>query len=144
MMEHKLNISSDTDLYGITKQIILLCENDELMIKLLTHKLKEEFECDVLVARNGNQAFDVLGEHPIDLILTEVYLPYKTGLEIIERTREISTEKPVIIYSNDLTEEILEKSIQLGVNDFLKKPFMLYQMMMRIKMQIMTNHYQPH
>jgi len=141
MKEFQLNTILEDDHHETDKSLILLCENDEMMVKLLSHKLKEELDCEVMIARNGNQAFNILGEHAVDLVITELYLPYKTGLEIIERTREISTEIPVIIYSNDLTQEILEKSIQLGVDDFLKKPFMLYQMMMRIKMHVMTNHY---
>ncbi|MBW2619456.1 MAG: response regulator [Deltaproteobacteria bacterium] len=76
-------------------------------------------------AEHGEEALGVVGEHPIDLILTDINMPVMTGLELLRRLKEDETQRsiPVIVISTEGSSERQEEALELGAAGYLQKPF---------------------
>ncbi len=62
-------------------------------------------------------------------------MPYANGFEIVSRVRNLPEGKqiPVILLSNAGNEDMVKEGLQLGANDFLKKPVLPAELLMRIR-----------
>ena len=113
---------------------ILVVEDDSNIEQLVTFKLKNSgFE--VFNARNGKEALDFLQKNSVDLVVTDVMMPVMGGKELVmelkkdPKTRSIPT---VMLTSRTLEKEIVE-GFELGVEDYIKKPFSPQEFIVRIK-----------
>ena len=100
---------------------ILIVEDDELIIKILEFILnKEGYELSVI--RDGLSAIENLKMINPDLVMTDLMLPYKSGLEIISYVKE-NLEKTRIIVLSALGQEehSVSEAFKLGADDFIAK-----------------------
>lgn len=121
---------------------ILLVEDDELMQKIVDKILRKEgFDLDVV--KNGKEAFQKLEatDYDYDLIITDIMMPYANGFEILSKVKTLSKGKaiPVIIVSNAGNEDIVLEGFKLGADDFLKKPIIPSELLIRVKRLILQN-----
>jgi len=115
---------------------ILLIEDNPLIQKVVEHKFtKEGFQ--VICANDGKEGMEKLTSELPDLVLTDLMLPYNSGLEIVAAVRAI-TEKNihVIVFSSMGQEGIVEEAFALGADDYITKPFSLTELTIRIKKQL--------
>ena len=100
---------------------ILLIEDDvdtqENIKIILEDDVKEFYQ-----AYNGQEGFDIFKEKNPDIILTDINMPYLTGLELVSMIRALDKDKPIIILSAYDDRENLLNSINLGSNGFIPKP----------------------
>lgn len=75
------------------------------------------------IFRNGKDALEFLSRNKVDLVVLDVYMPYMDGVETLKKIREknIQTEVIMVTAANDTS--TLEKTMNLGVVDYLVKPF---------------------
>lgn len=75
------------------------------------------------ICRNGKDALEFLSKNKVDLVVLDVYMPYMDGVETLKKIREqnIQTEVIMVTAANDTS--TLEKTMNLGVVDYLVKPF---------------------
>jgi len=66
---------------------ILICEDDKITLKALKNKLKRD-GYDIVTASNGKEAITILKDNDIDLLLTDLYMPFVDGLELISLVRD--------------------------------------------------------
>ena len=101
---------------------ILLVEDDEIVIEILLKKLEAE-GYDITIARNGNEGMEEMRKEKQDLILLDMVMPEKGGMEVLEEIHsdEKLREIPVVIISNSGQEVELEKAKDLGIKDWLIK-----------------------
>jgi len=101
---------------------ILLIEDEELIIKLLSRKLIG-LGYKVSLAMNGQEGLDEMRKNPPDLILLDIIMPQKSGFEVLEEMKEDSrlAKIPVIIISNSGQPLELDKAKKLGAVDWLVK-----------------------
>ena len=114
---------------------ILHVEDDVIMLKAIS-RILEKNGYQVVSAKDGKQAFDILDtQKDFDLIITDIMLPYNNGLEIVAKTRTDSELRdiPIIIISSVGNEEIVRESFRLGAEDFIKKPVMSSELLIKIK-----------
>ncbi|WP_426279044.1 response regulator transcription factor [Chryseobacterium sp. S-02] len=112
--------------------LILIAEDDELILKTIEHKLlKEGYE--VVVTRNGKDAIDTIKEREIDLIITDIMMPFASGTEILSAIRSFGKKIPVIMLSSLGQEEVVLEAFDLGASDFMVKPFSPNELILRIK-----------
>jgi DNA-binding response OmpR family regulator len=112
--------------------LILIAEDDELILKTIEHKLlKEGYE--VIIARNGKDAIDTIKETEIDLIITDIMMPFASGTEILAAIRSFGKKIPVIMLSSLGQEEVVLEAFDLGASDFMVKPFSPNELILRIK-----------
>ncbi|RPD38692.1 response regulator transcription factor [Chitinophaga barathri] len=115
---------------------ILLIEDDEVMSTIVKRILqKAEYQVDHV--RNGKEAFEIL-EHTgygYDLIITDIMMPYANGFEILSKVRNIpdGRQLPVILLSNAGMDDMIQEGLKLGADDFLKKPVLPAELLMRIR-----------
>lgn len=83
---------------------------------------KSEIECEILEAVNGQDALELIHSTDIDILLTDVKMPFMDGIELIEHMME---EKKIIfsiIFSGCSEFEYAKKAVRLGVSDYILKP----------------------
>jgi DNA-binding response OmpR family regulator len=112
---------------------ILIAEDDVLIQKTVFIKLqKEGFE--VVCCSNGKEAIEALPKELPDLVLTDMMLPYASGLEIVSAVKKLTTKDiPVIVFSTMGQEHIVEEAFLLGADDYVTKPFSLTELTIRIR-----------
>lgn len=115
---------------------ILLIEDDVLIQKTVGSKLKKE-GFDVTCCSDGKEGIEKIIEELPDVVVTDVMLPYISGLEIVSAVKKI-TEKNIhtIVLSTLGQEKIVEEAFELGADDYITKPFSLTELTIRIKKQL--------
>ena len=104
---------------------ILTVDDEEFNLKLLTRHLDKEGFSNVTPASNGAEALETLRGSDFDLVLMDIEMPEMDGLAALEtiksdmRLRDI----PVIMISGVEAMDSIVKSIELGAEDYLAKPF---------------------
>ncbi|MBI4823451.1 MAG: sigma-54-dependent Fis family transcriptional regulator [Nitrospirae bacterium] len=104
------------------KQVILIVEDKESMAEMLKEALEAE-GYRVVLARDGEQGEKLIKDERVDLVLTDLKLPQKDGMEILNLVREESPLTPVIIMTAYGSIETAVKAIKEGAFDFITKPF---------------------
>jgi len=118
---------------------ILLIEDDPLIRKTVELKFKKE-GFDVICCDNGKDGLEKLTSELPDIVLTDMMLPYVSGLEIVNAVKAISEKNiPVIVFSSMGQEHIVEEAFALGADDYVTKPFSLTELTIRIKRQLKSN-----
>lgn len=89
--------------------------NQEFLIKILP-------TCDIKIAKKMSDALAVIETEQLDLLLVDVYLPDGTGLELLEQVSKNQKIPSILITAANDTASV-KKSLELGVIDYLIKPF---------------------
>lgn len=109
----------------ITKQKILIADDSEMNRELLAAILEEEY--DIIQAKDGVQAVDCLQKHAeeISLLLLDIVMPKMDGFEVLSyMNKEHWIEAiPVVIISSENSPVYIKRGYDLGVTDFIGKPF---------------------
>lgn len=111
---------------------ILVAEDDPLMLMAIESKLKTE-GFDVIPAKDGSEAIKVLQQASPDLVITDILMPYSSGLEIVSIAKSKSQRLPVIVLSGIGEEDTVMEAFDLGADDFITKPFNPSEMIVRVK-----------
>ena len=110
---------------------ILVAEDDLLMLKALEFRLKKDGH-QVILSRDGMEALANIEEHEPDLIITDIMMPYSSGLEIVGTVRK-SSKVPIIVLSGMGQESVVMEAFNLGADDFITKPFSPNELSLRVK-----------
>ncbi len=105
-----------------TKGLTLLYVEDNVGLQKQASKIFEKFFSNVILAQDGVQGLELFELHNPDIIVTDVKMPRMSGLEMVERIREVNLDVQVIITSAFDDKENLLKAIDVGINKYLKKP----------------------
>jgi len=112
---------------------ILVVEDNQLILKVIETKLKKE-GYEVINCENGKEAIERISDSLPDLVITDIMLPYNSGLEIVNFVKEkLQKNIPVIVLSGLGQEKTIEEAFKLGADDYMTKPFSLSELLMRIK-----------
>lgn len=112
---------------------ILIAEDDVLMVKILEFILKKE-GYQITSCKDGLTAIEKIPVLIPDLIITDIMLPFRSGLEIIGYTKENYENIPVIVVSSLGEEEgTVIEAFNLGADDFVSKPFNPNELLLRVK-----------
>lgn len=115
---------------------ILLIEDDSLIQKTVELKIRKE-GFDVVSCCDGKEGLEKLQAELPDVVLTDVMLPFASGLEVVNAAKAIAEKDiKVIVCSSMGQEEAVEEAFQLGADDYITKPFSLNELIIRIKKQL--------
>lgn len=122
------------------QRVVMLVEDDEDMRRFLAHALRKDGFCVVEVA-NGDDALDQLGpwalegrlEFAPDVIVSDVRLPYYSGLEILEAVEAAADIVPVILMTAFPDDDTLNRARALGAECVLSKPFDLSELRLAVR-----------
>lgn len=111
---------------------ILVVDDEEPLVRLIAHNLTRE-GYEVITAFDGNQAWDrIMLDFP-DLIILDLMLPGRDGLEICRLLREERNRTPVLILTarDDEIDRVL--GLEMGADDYVTKPFSVRELIARVK-----------
>ncbi len=112
---------------------VFIVEDDELMLNILQFILKKE-GYEVTIARDGQDALDRVKSIKPDIVLTDILIPFKSGLEVISYVKQHLQNTPVMIISSLGEEEnTVVEAFNLGADDLISKPFNPSELTLRIK-----------
>ncbi|GIZ07595.1 response regulator transcription factor [Flavobacterium sp. UMI-01] len=116
-----------------TTKKIVLAEDNSILSLLLKFKLEKE-GYDLLIAGNGKEAINLIEEHNPDMILTDIMMPFVSGLEVISHVRnKLASNTPIVVFSSAGQEEMVVNAFNLGATDFMSKPFSPNELIIRTK-----------
>ena len=113
---------------------ILVIEDDDIMLKAIRNILGKD-GYTVITAKDGKEAFERLEQGEYDVVVTDLMMPYANGLEVVSRLRSDETKRSVgiIVISSVGNEETITEAFRLGADDYLKKPIMAGELLIRIR-----------
>ncbi len=110
---------------------ILVCEDEERLRKLIIRYLMNE-GYSVMEAKDGKEALDIFFEQSIDLMILEVMMPEYDGWSVCRSVRQES-DVPIIMLTARSEESDRVFGFELGVDDYVIKPFSMKELVMRVK-----------
>lgn len=120
---------------------ILLLEDDHLLNAAITKYIKTTGHV-VTSFRNGNKAFEALKVDSFDLLILDINVPGLDGFELLEAIHMLKIQIPTIYISALADIEDISRAFDLGCHDYLKKPFHLKELTIRID-KILQSRYVP-
>ncbi|WP_145325973.1 response regulator transcription factor [Paenibacillus xylanexedens] len=120
---------------------VLIVEDSIFVQKLLRKLIVDHFpECEIQIANNGEQGYNLFQEFKPDFITTDLLMPDLNGQEMLRMIREVDSKVKIIILSADIQKTTREEVESLGVSGFLNKPLTAEKATTLIQM-IRTAHY---
>jgi len=104
------------------KYRVLIVDDEALLSRMLSQAFKEQGFVTVTASSAEEAAEKINDQDPFDLILLDIRLPGKSGLQLLEDLGEMSTTRIVLMTAYD-TDETYKRSLVLGADLYLKKPF---------------------
>ena len=111
---------------------ILIVEDDEVMLMLVQHQLAKD-NYTISAHLNAREALQALETFTPDLIITDILMPFTSGLELISIVRTSNSKIPILVLSALDQETIVLQALSAGANDFITKPFNGAELSVRVK-----------
>ena len=113
---------------------ILVVDDEVNIVELLKYNLQKE-QYHVYTAESGEEGLAVLKNKPVDMAILDLMLPGIDGLELLKYIRRQNALKnmPVILLTAKDTEVDKVIGLELGADDYLSKPFGIYELLARVK-----------
>jgi two-component system alkaline phosphatase synthesis response regulator PhoP len=111
---------------------ILLIEDEQALRTTLSDRLRAE-KYVVETASDGNEGFDKASSYPFDLIIMDLMLPGRNGLDICRDLRAAGMATPIMILTvrNETVDKVV--GLKLGADDYVTKPFEAAELLARIE-----------
>jgi PAS domain S-box-containing protein len=120
---------------------ILLVEDEDTNRFLVARSLKNAGAV-VTEAENGLKAYELLTHQEFDLILMDIQMPQLDGITATRLARnELKIDTPIIAFTANVFKQDLEKYLDAGMNDYIKKPYNEIDMLSIIKKHLKKIHY---
>jgi len=116
----------------MSKQILIV--DDEPNIVISVEFLMQREGHDVVVARDGQEAIDLLTEIRPDLMILDVMMPRKNGFEVCDEVRAdpVHSRMPILMLTAKGREAEMKKGISLGADAYITKPFSTHDLVAKV------------
>lgn len=113
--------------------IVLVAEDDLIMLKTIQVRLQKD-GYQVITAKDGKDALRKFEQQSPDLVITDIMMPFLSGLEIVGAVRtKGKKDMPIIVLSTMGQEDVVLEAFKLGADDFMTKPFSPKELSMRVQ-----------
>ena len=118
--------------YGLKKSILVV--DDDITTLTAIRKILEH-NYNISLAKSASQAWEILNNTPVDLILLDVEMPMMSGLDFINylQSNEVFTHIPIIFVTSHGTQDVLKKAMVSGAKSFIVKPVSEESLIEKIK-----------
>jgi DNA-binding response OmpR family regulator len=120
------------------KTTVLLAE-DELSLAHIVRESLEERGFKVILCADGEQAYQQYLKHKPDILALDVMMPKSDGFEVARKVREKDLITPIIFITARSQPKDVVTGFETGANDYLKKPFSVEELIVRVKVLLSTN-----
>ena len=119
------NISSISEelIYNTLRGKNILIVDDEEFNRLLLKTILSKFDLTIMEAKNGNEAIDLIKNNTNDLVLMDIRMPEKNGIDACVEIRKFDKELIILASTAVVNKEKTERCIRAGFNGFIFKPF---------------------
>lgn len=114
------------------KNKILFVEDEADLTLIVSDTLKGQ-GYEVVTAENGIAGLEKFKAESADIIIADVMMPRMDGFSMAREIRKLSPNVPILFLTAKSTIEDVEEGFEIGANDYLKKPFELRELIVRIK-----------
>lgn len=101
---------------------VLVADDEPLMLRFISDVLKRLGK-EVTMAQNGAEAIQILSSEPFDLIISDMKMPMKTGLDVLKAAKAVNPAAVVVLATAHGTIEAAVEAMKLGAFNYLIKPF---------------------
>ena len=115
-----------------TKIKILLVEDERMLAEILSDTLGDR-NFEVVLAYDGVQALEIAGKEHFNVIVTDIMMPNMDGFTLVKKLRSKGCTTPVLFLTARSATEDLVKGFEIGGNDYLKKPFAIDELIVRVR-----------
>ena len=116
-----------------TDKITVLLVEDETTLAFIIKNTLEEDGFIIHTAADGEEGLRMLSEIQPDIIVADVMMPRMDGFEMVRRLRQTDRRTPVLFLTARSAVNDVVEGFQLGANDYLKKPFGMQELSIRLK-----------
>lgn len=114
----------------------LIVDDSSVMRKIVERALRQGGLAikKIFEASNGIEAIEILREHTVDLVLSDINMPHMDGLEFLRqmRAQHLAPEVPVVMITTESSEEHVREAIAAGAYGYIRKPFTAEQVRERV------------
>ena len=111
---------------------ILIVEDEQMLAEILSDTLSDR-NFDVRIANDGLQALEIVRNDRFDVIVSDIMMPNFDGYSLARKLRNEGYGMPILFLTARSATEDVVKGFETGGNDFLKKPFAIDELIVRIK-----------
>lgn len=111
---------------------VLLVEDESTLAMIIKDTLDNE-GFDTIIARNGRGGLEILKRINPSIIITDVMMPLLDGFAMVKEIRKKDRSTPVLFLTARASIDDLVNGFNLGANDYLKKPFKMLELVVRVK-----------
>lgn len=108
----------------MTNPTLLIIDDEETVI-MIAKAILEEHQYTVYTANNGAEGLNIIENTPIDGVILDIKMPGMDGNEVLSEIRKNPKTKtlPVLMLTGENSSKIAMKTMELGANDYMIKPF---------------------
>jgi len=117
----------------------ILYVEDELFLGKIVKESLESRNFEVMMESDGAAATALFQQFNPDICVLDIMLPNKDGFEIADEIRSINTAIPIIFLSAKIQTEDVVKGFSVGANDYIRKPFSMEELIVRIQHLLRNN-----
>lgn len=105
--------------------LVLVVDDSPTMRRIIKNTLDRIGFTQSIEAENGKQAIEMLGNNPVELLLTDWNMPVMNGLELVGEVRKMDKFKklPILMITTRGMKEDVVQAVHAGVNNYVVKPF---------------------
>ncbi len=129
--EWRARPASELAARGEDRRTFVLVVDDSITVRRVTQRLLERHGMRVLTAKDGIDALEILQEHLPDVILLDIEMPRMDGYEMATQVRGDArlADIPIVMITSRVSEKHRARAIEIGVNDYLGKPYQENQLL---------------
>ncbi len=114
------------------KEHVLIVDDEEMIRDLLSSALsQEEYTCSQ--ASNVDEAFVLLGEQPVDLVISDIMMPGRSGVELLRDLKKVDPDIAVLMITGLSDMNTALECVHLGADDYITKPFGINRVVLTVK-----------
>jgi response regulator RpfG family c-di-GMP phosphodiesterase len=111
---------------------ILIVDDEEMIRGLLSSALEQEtYICHQ--ASNVDEAFALLGEQPVELVISDIMMPGRSGVELLRDLKKVDPDIAVLMITGLSDMNTAMECVHLGANDYITKPFGINRVILTVK-----------
>lgn len=111
---------------------VLLVEDEQTLAMIIKDTLEEQ-DFIITTAGDGEEGLRKFFEQKPDVLVADVMMPRMDGFEMVRRIRQSDKATPVLFLTARSAINDVVKGFELGANDYLKKPFGMQELIVRLK-----------
>ena len=112
---------------------LLLAEDEITLAKIIKDSLESRQEFRITLAANGNEALECYHRQKPDILVLDVMMPQLDGFNLAKMIRQTDSKTPILFLTARSSVDDLVTGFHLGGNDYLKKPFDMEELIVRIQ-----------